>query len=313
MASDPTSDSASDPAGPDHRLTVDLPAPIDLPSSLAPLGRSGDDGLDRWSDGLLVRTARLGPHLRPAPYVARPAGSLARPALAVTGRLPDGASTSDLAAAVYATFVARPGALADLAAADERIARLAALYPGLVPVLVTDPFTALVRSISAQQVNLRWAAVVRRRLAERYGTRHSVAGEMVFSLHPEPLAEATVDELRTLQLTTSKAVSVIACARAGASGELEPARLAAMSDEELSGHLTLLPGIGRWSAEWFLARTLGRPRVVAGDLGVRKAVGRLYGTAGLPSEDEVRRLTAHWGAAAAVAQTLALHDLAIGA
>jgi hypothetical protein len=33
----------------------------------------------------------------------------------------------------------------------------------------------------------------------------------------------------------------------------------------------------------------------------------------LPSEDEVRRLTAHWGAAAAVAQTLALHDLAIGA
>ena len=75
-------------------------------------------------------------------------------------------------------------------------------------------------------------------------------------------------------------------------------------------HLTQLPGIGRWSAEWFLARTLGRPRVVAGDLGVRKAIGRLY-QVGMPSEDETRRLTEHWGPAANVAQALALHDLAL--
>jgi len=57
---------------------------------------------------------------------------------------------------------------------------------------------------------------------------------------------------------------------------------------------------------------LGRPRVVAGDLGVRKAVGRLYAKA-MPSEDETRRLTDHWGAAAVVAQALALHDLALSA
>ncbi|CAN5817898.1 hypothetical protein BH24CHL6_BH24CHL6_01670 [soil metagenome] len=76
--------------------------------------------------------------------------------------------------------------------------------------------------------------------------------------------------------------------------------------------MTQLPGIGRWSAEWFLARTLGRPRVVAGDLGVRKAVARLYGRAALPSEEEVRELTAHWGSAATLVQQLALHDLAVG-
>lgn len=83
-----------------------------------------------------------------------------------------------------------------------------------------------------------------------------------------------------------------------------------MNDEQLIAHLTRLPGIGRWSAEWFLARTLGRPPVVAGDLGVRKAIGRLY-DAGMPSETETRLLTAHWGAAATLAQALALHDLAI--
>jgi DNA-3-methyladenine glycosylase II len=76
--------------------------------------------------------------------------------------------------------------------------------------------------------------------------------------------------------------------------------------------LVALRGIGPWTAEWFLARTLDRPRVVAGDLGVQKAVGRLYLDGRMPSEDEVRALTAHWGAAAGAAQELALADLVAG-
>jgi DNA-3-methyladenine glycosylase II len=168
----------------------------------------------------------------------------------------------------------------------------------------------LIRSISAQQVNLRWASTIRRRLAEKYGTRHDVAGEYVFSIHAQGFATATVEELRSLQLTTAKARSVIAVAEAGRAGELDRNELAALDDEALIAHLTRLRGIGRWSAEWFLARTLGRAAVVAGDLGVRKAVGRLYDAGPLPTEDEVRRLTAHWGASATVVQALALQDLA---
>jgi len=71
----------------------------------------------------------------------------------------------------------------------------------------------------------------------------------------------------------------------------------------------VFPGIGRWTAEWLLARTLGRPRVVAGDLGVRKAVGAAYLDGRMPSEAEVRAATAHWGPAAGVAQQLLLHWL----
>ncbi|HSH22227.1 MAG TPA: hypothetical protein VK992_06415, partial [Candidatus Caenarcaniphilales bacterium] len=83
-----------------------------------------------------------------------------------------------------------------------------------------------------------------------------------------------------------------------------------LEDEQLIERLTTLPGIGHWSAEWFLARTLRRPRVVAGDLGVRKAVGRLYAEGAVPVEAEVRRMTAHWGAAASLVQVLVLHELA---
>jgi DNA-3-methyladenine glycosylase II len=214
--------------------------------------------------------------------------------------------------AVRATFVDLPRpTLAALAAGDDRVARLVETYPGVVPVLVPDPFTALIRSITAQQVNLTWAATVRRRLAERYGTRHEVAGTFAYSLQPDTMARATIEELRAVQLTTAKARSVVAVAEAGANGELTRDDLAALDDEALIERLTRLTGIGRWSAEWFLARTLGRPRVVAGDLGVRKAVGRLYDAGRLPSVDEVRQLTAHWGAAATIVQALALHDLAV--
>jgi len=90
-------------------------------------------------------------------------------------------------------------------------------------------------------------------------------------------------------------------------------RLSQLEDEDVIQRLCTIRGIGRWSAEWVLARTLGRPRVVAGDLGVRKAVGLAYLSRPLPSESEVRSATAHWGRSAGVAQALLLHALAEGA
>jgi DNA-3-methyladenine glycosylase II len=285
-------------------LRVDLRDTIDLPASLAPLGRSGDDGIDRWDGERLVRTHSLG-NGTAIPYLARPAGRLQAPALEVTASI-------DVTQAIRATFAPTPiGDLARLTADDPQIATLVARYPGIVPVLYRDPIVALVRSISAQQVNLRWAAIVRRRIAERYGTRHAIAGEHVYSLHAGPLAAASIDELFALQLTRAKARAVIAVGEAGVSGALDLATLAAMDDDALITHLTQIRGIGRWSAEWFIARTLGRPRVVAGDLGVRKAVGRLYLGGAMPSEEQVRRLTAHWGASASHVQVVALHDLVV--
>jgi DNA-3-methyladenine glycosylase II len=61
-------------------------------------------------------------------------------------------------------------------------------------------------------------------------------------------------------------------------------------------HLTALPGIGRWTAEWFLARCLGRPEVVAaGDLGVRKAVAAWFSDERIWPEQRVREAMAPFG------------------
>ncbi|MCZ6624910.1 MAG: hypothetical protein O7B35_11875 [Deltaproteobacteria bacterium] len=78
---------------------------------------------------------------------------------------------------------------------------------------------------------------------------------------------------------------------------------------DVISRLMAFRGVGHLISEWFLARALGRPRVVAGDLRVRKAVAATYLNGRLPSEREVRTITAHWGDAACVAQQLLLHAL----
>jgi DNA-3-methyladenine glycosylase II len=285
-------------------VEIVLSRPIDARASVAPLGRWGDDQLDRFDGRTLVRTIRLTADQPLLPYSIEipPA-----PTMRLDARLAAGtpAAVGEL---IAATFVTETLPLAELAQHDGAIERLVTLYPGLVPVLIPDPFHALVRSISAQQINLAFASRIRQRLALHYGHRLEIGRQFVHVLDPEALASARVEDLRALQLTNAKARAVIATARAATARELRIDDLERMEDETLISHLTRLPGIGRWSAEWFLSRTLGRPRVVAGDLGVRKAVGRLYG-AGMPSEEETRRLTRHWGAASTVAQALALHDL----
>jgi DNA-3-methyladenine glycosylase II len=289
-------------------FTVALPGPIDLPLSLEFLRRNGDDLIDRWDGTCLIRTfTHEGQTIA---YVCRPGGTRETPTLDVT--VENTAHRQMIEQTIQATFVAPPAEFADLLARDPIVARLEACYPGLRTARQFDLLAALVRCISAQQVNLRWATTTRRRLAEAFGERHAVGDHFVYRLKPERLAGATVAEIRALQFTNRKAEYIISAAEAIASERLSLEELATLPDAEAVARLTALRGIGRWTAEWILARTLGRPCVVAGDLGVRKAVGLAYLGTKLPPEEAVRQATAHWGTSAGVAQTLLLHSLAQG-
>jgi DNA-3-methyladenine glycosylase II len=60
--------------------------------------------------------------------------------------------------------------------------------------------------------------------------------------------------------------------------------------------LISLRGFGRWSAEYFLARGLGRSEVVAGDdLGVQTLVGKYLGPGHRVTEKECRKIMEEWG------------------
>src|SRR5499427_4775705 len=171
-----------------HTFIVQFPAPLDIPASLDIFRRSGDDGIDRWDGHTLIRTTRVGNEV--IPFTGTIIGSVDSPAMAIT--LAHAPHATAVEQTVRAMFVTAPDALATLTVLDPIIARLEARYPGLRPVSQSDLLTALIRAISAQQVNLRWATTTRRRLAEAFGEQHVVDGHEVYSLAPARLAEVEV-------------------------------------------------------------------------------------------------------------------------
>jgi len=290
------------------RFRVDLLAPLDIAGSLELFRRSGDDLIDRWDGARLVRALVTGAAC--IPFVATAIEDVATPAFAVQA---DAAHKDLVRATVETTFTPAPANYARLLEQDPVLAALDARFPGIRQIRQLDLFTALVRCISAQQVNLRWAVTTRRRLAEAFGQRQEIAGDVVYSLDPARIAGVDPTEIRALQFTTSKSVSIVATAQALLRENITAETLADVPNEDIIARLSTIKGIGRWSAEWVLARTLGRAQVVAGDLGVRKAVGLAYLDTPLPSETEVRSATAHWGESAGTAQALLLHALGEGA
>lgn len=160
--------------------------------------------------------------------------------------------------------------LARLATSDPVLGRIVSALRGLRPTLVPDPWEMLVGSVTAQQVSLHAATAIRARLVARYGTRHERA--YAFPTR-ELLATVEPEELLPLGFSLRKAEYVAGFARS----PLDLDGLAALPDQEVKERLTSLRGLGEWSADWFLARHLGRPAAwPAGDLAVRKAVSAFY-------------------------------------
>jgi DNA-3-methyladenine glycosylase II len=162
-------------------------------------------------------------------------------------------------------------AFAAFAATEPVLAELVPALRGFRPPLVPDPFETLVTSIITQQISLRAAFRIRNRLIETFGERHDVA--YAFPTR-ERLALADPEEIVAVGFSRRKAEYVVGLARA----EFALDALALLPDDEVRAALVALPGIGGWTADWFLARHLGRPEAwPAGDLALRKAVLHFYG------------------------------------
>jgi DNA-3-methyladenine glycosylase II len=153
---------------------------------------------------------------------------------------------------------------------DEVLRELVPRLAGLRPPLAPDPYEALVSAISAQQVSLFAAFAIRNRMVERFGVRGVHAYEFPTR---ERMAQANEEQLTELGFSRRKAEYVLGVARS----DVDFGALHTLSDDEVKTTLTSIRGLGEWTADWFLARHLARPRAwPAGDLGLVKAVSAFY-------------------------------------
>jgi DNA-3-methyladenine glycosylase II len=86
-----------------------------------------------------------------------------------------------------------------------------------------------------------------------------------------------IESLRGAGLSGNKTASVRDLAERVLAGDVELDRMSRLPDDEVVRELTLVRGIGRWTAEMFLMFQLGRLDVwPVDDFGVRKGYGRIY-------------------------------------
>jgi 3-methyladenine DNA glycosylase/8-oxoguanine DNA glycosylase len=177
-------------------------------------------------------------------------------------------------------------------AREPTLKRLVAELRGFRPPLSPDPFEMLVGAITAQQVSLFAAFAIRNRFVERFGERAEHA--YAFPTR-ERVARAKEAQLVALGFSNRKAEYVVGLARS----DLDLDALRELPDGEVKAQIVAQRGLGEWTADWFLARHLARPRAWPwGDLGLRKAVAAFYGEVDVRAAgdrfDPFQNLSAHY-------------------
>ena len=292
-------------------LTLTPDGPLHAGRTLARYHLWGDDPATPMSAHSLRRVLRAGARLYGYEVTWRGGPDDAQLRVSIPG-----ARDAQIVKAVRREVEQIFGLAADLAGfyrtakADRALRDLVEPLYGLRPSLAPSPLEMLVGSVCAQQVNLTFAFATRGRLVRRYGTPVTVAGRVVYAFPAAAdLARARAADLRRLQFSARKAEYIIGIARAVVHRGIDFEALAACGNEEAVARLTALRGLGRWSAEWFLARYLGRGAVCpAGDLAVRRAFAHYYNRGLGLSEAAIRRRARRWGEY----QNLAVHYLLSG-
>src|ERR1051326_5378074 len=155
----------------------------------------------------------------------------------------------------------------------------------LVDAPTLDPFPALVRTITAQQISTKAAATIHGRLVAL----------MPGGVMPQALLKLTDEQLRAAGLSRQKTAYLRDLASKVESRELPVPDLHTLTADQVIDAIVKVKGLGGWSAEMFLMFRLRRPDVLpVDDLGIVTAIQRLYGLRKRPKPDRIRKIGETW-------------------
>lgn len=170
--------------------------------------------------------------------------------------------------------------------------KLGALIKGMGPCHLGQgperpPFVALSYAIASQQLSVKAADTIFNRFCDLFPPDRLPDPARLVSMHPEAI--------RAVGFSRPKVGFLQDLAAHVVDGRLPLGGLHALPDEDVLQALMAVKGIGRWTAEVFLLFRLGRPDVFpADDLGLVKAVQRVYGLRKKPSRERLIEIAEPW-------------------
>ena len=179
----------------------------------------------------------------------------------------------------------------ELAARDEMLAGIYAMYGDPPLWRRATGFTTLVHIILEQQVSLKSAKAMLVRLQG-----------VIQPFEPQRFLDLGDAHLRSLGVTRQKSAYLIDLSTSIVNGQLSFTKLARMSDDDARLALTRIKGIGLWSADVYLLMAMRRADIwPAGDLALAVAMKELKGLAARPDHRELEQLAEQWRPLRAVA------------
>ena len=150
-----------------------------------------------------------------------------------------------------------------------------------------DAFDTLASSIISQQLSVKAANTIKRRLLKALNIHRP--------LRPKHINNASHARIRMAGLSEAKAKYIKNLAKVFIEKKISIKKLKGMDDEKVIASLTTFPGIGRWTAEMFLIFVLGREDVFAlSDAGLRRSIKTIYKLKEKPLDDEFLKISSSW-------------------
>jgi DNA-3-methyladenine glycosylase II len=150
-----------------------------------------------------------------------------------------------------------------------------------------DPFQSLVESIIYQQLAGSAASIIYGRFIKCYNNSPPLPEQILST--PDAVLKSSIG-LSNKKIEYIKDLSARITDR-----KLDLVKLCEMTDEEIIAQLIQVKGIGRWTAEMFLIFCLGRLDVLpVTDLGIRKAMQKIYALPDLPKPSEMLAISQPW-------------------
>ncbi|MBV9570142.1 MAG: DNA-3-methyladenine glycosylase 2 family protein [Alphaproteobacteria bacterium] len=170
---------------------------------------------------------------------------------------------------------------------DQRFGSVVARRRGLRVPSIPTGFDGLCWAIIGQQVNVKFAAALRREILNLAGDK---IGDMRTHPIPDRVAEIGAARLAKLRYSRAKAEYLVGAASTVAQGRLDIEALPETSAVAAEKKLMSLRGIGRWTARYTMLRGGFADAAPVGDSALATVLQRIHGLAERPDAEHAESL-----------------------